>query len=151
MLRPRLRFGLVLRAPRLRFGLVLRAPRLRFGLVLIACGAMAAAGGLAAAQESTSPGVAAIANVKNCVVALAEQADLSPQEAGVIQNIAVKEGDQVEKDQLLVQLDDGKAQKEQDVAQAKYDAAKAKAEDDINDRATPWRPRKWPRPTTSST
>ena len=107
---------------------------LRFGLVLMACAAMAAAGRLAAAQERTSPGAPGIANVPHCVVALAEQADLPPQEAGVIQNIAVKEGDQVDKGQLLVQLDDGKAQKEQDVAQAKYDAAKAKAEDDINER-----------------
>jgi multidrug efflux pump subunit AcrA (membrane-fusion protein) len=87
---------------------------------------MAAAGRLAAAQ---TPG---IANVPHCVVALAEQADLPPQEAGVIQEILVTEGQVVDKGQLLVQLDDGKAQKEQDVAQAKYDAAKAKADDDIN-------------------
>ena len=65
-------------------------------------------------------------------MALAEQADLPPQEAGVIQEIPVNEGQQVDEDQLLLQLDDRKAQKEQEVAEAKYDAAKAKAEDDIN-------------------
>ncbi len=91
--------------------------------------AIAALGRLAAAQDTTSPG---IAKVPGCLVALKEEADLPPQEAGVIQEIPVKEGDQVDKLQLLVQLDDGKAQKEQAVAQAKYDAAKAKAEYNIN-------------------
>ena len=92
--------------------------------------AITALGRLAAAQGIATPGIANLP----CEVALAEQADLPPQEAGVIQEIPVIEGQQVDKDQLLVQLDDGKAQKEQAVAQAKYDAAKVKAEDDINER-----------------
>ncbi len=90
--------------------------------------AVVAVCGLAVAQEP-SPG---IAHVPHCTVALAEQADMPPQEAGVISEIPVKEGDMVAKDQLLLQLDDRKAQREKDVAQAKYEAAKAKAEDDIN-------------------
>ncbi len=117
---------------------LLLGPRSRFGLVLMACAVMSAAGRLSAQDATspgaaaTSPGSAATAAVPHCVVRLAEEADMPPQEAGVIQEIPVVFGQQVEKDQLLVQLDDGKAQKEQDVAQAKYDAAKAKADDDIN-------------------
>ena len=91
--------------------------------------AVAALGRLAAAQDTALP---TIAHVPHCVVALAEQADLPPQEAGVIMEIAVTEGQQITKGQLLVQLDDRKAQKEQEVVEAKYEAAKAKAEDDIN-------------------
>ena len=67
-----------------------------------------------------------VANVPHCVVALAEQADLPPLEAGVIRK-SVTEGDQVAKDQLLLQLDDSKAQKELEVAQAKLEAAKTKS------------------------
>ena len=85
--------------------------------------------GPAGCCPDTSP---AIANVPHCLVVLAEQADLPPQEAGVIQEIAVMEGQQVDENQLLLQLDDRKAQREQEVAEAKYDAAKAKAKDDIN-------------------
>jgi multidrug efflux pump subunit AcrA (membrane-fusion protein) len=88
-----------------------------------------AAARLSAAQRAESPG---IANVPSCTVVLAEEADLPPLEAGVIQEIVVRPGQPVEKDQLLIQLDDSKSQKEQAVAQAKYDAAKAKADDDIN-------------------
>lgn len=92
--------------------------------------AVAATGRLAVAQGAASP---AEVRLPDCVVALTEhQADLPPQETGVIKEIAVKPGDQVAEKQLLLQLDDRKAQKEQAVAEAKYAAAKAKADDDIN-------------------
>ena len=91
--------------------------------------AVAALGRLAVADDTSSP---ATAIVPNCFVAVAEQADLPPQEAGVISEIAVSEGQRVEKDQLLMQLDDRKAEKELEVATAKYEAALAKAKDDIN-------------------
>jgi multidrug resistance efflux pump len=95
---------------------------------ILALAAIAAAGRFAAAQESSS----SMANVPNCYVAVAEQANLPPLEAGVIREVAVKEGDEVTEGQLLVQLDDSKVVQEQKVAEAKYNAAKAKAEDDIN-------------------
>jgi multidrug efflux pump subunit AcrA (membrane-fusion protein) len=101
-------------------------PEIRW--IALGCIALAVAGRLAAADD-TSP---AVANVPHCFVVLAEQADLPPQEAGVIQEIAAVEGQQVAEKQLLLQLDDRKAQREQEVAEAKYDAAKAKAQDDIN-------------------
>jgi multidrug efflux pump subunit AcrA (membrane-fusion protein) len=91
---------------------------------------LAAGGRFASAQESASSGTI---NVPNCFVAVAEQADLPPLEAGVIREVAVHDGDLVAEHQLLVQLDDRKACCEQAVAQAKADAARTKAEAaDIN-------------------
>lgn len=91
--------------------------------------AIALVGRLALAQDNKPSDVA---KVPNCIVAVAEQADLPPQEMGVIQDIPFKEGKKVEKGDLLIQLDDRKAEKEQEVAEAKYAAALAKAMDDIN-------------------
>ena len=88
---------------------------------------VATLGRLAITQETALP---TVANVPHCFVTLADQADLPPQEAGVIQEIAGT-GPVAEK-QLLLQLDDRKAQREQDVAEAKYEAANDKAKDDIN-------------------
>ena len=53
-------------------------------------------------------------------------------EAGVIRDIPVHEGQQVAQNDLLLQLDDRKAVADEQVAEAKYNAAKAKADDDIN-------------------
>jgi multidrug efflux pump subunit AcrA (membrane-fusion protein) len=85
--------------------------------------AAAGLGRLEAAEYPLSP---AKVNVPHCVVALAEQADLPPLEAGVIKEVAVKDGDKVEEKQLLLQLDDSKAQAELNVAQAKQEAAETK-------------------------
>lgn len=46
--------------------------------------------------------------------------------------IKAREGQQVDANQLLLQLDDRKAQRELEVAQAKFAVAQAKANDDIN-------------------
>ena len=92
--------------------------------------AMLVIGQLAAAQELESPPTAAV--VPNCVVAAAEQADLPPYEPGVLMLIKAHEGQQVDAKELLVQLDDRKAQRELEVAQAKFSAAQFKANDDIN-------------------
>ncbi len=91
--------------------------------------AVAALGRLAMAEDTAYPTAAIL---PNCIVAAADQADLPPQEVGVIKDIPVKEGQVVKKGQLLMQLDDRKAEKEQEVAEAKYAAALAKAQDDIN-------------------
>ena len=89
--------------------------------------AVAALGGPAAAQKPAQS-----IEVRDCSVVPAEQADILPLEAGLVQDIPVSEGQQVEKDQLLLQLDDSKAQQDQKVAEAKYKAAQLKADDDIN-------------------
>jgi multidrug efflux pump subunit AcrA (membrane-fusion protein) len=80
-----------------------------------------------------SPGVPAVARIRG-VVTLAEQADVSPREIGIVDKIAVSEGQQVDAGQLLVQLDDRKAQAELKMSQAKHEAAKAKADDPVNEK-----------------
>lgn len=69
-----------------------------------------------------------IARVPDCVVVLADQADLGPLEAGTIKDIKVAEGQMVGEKDLLVQLEDGKAQAELDVAVAKYHSAETKSQ-----------------------
>ena len=85
--------------------------------------ALAVPGRLAAAEGT---GSSSAANKLHCVVALADQGDLPPQEAGVIRDIPVHEGQHVKKDELLLQLDDSKVRKELEVAQRKLEAAQTK-------------------------
>jgi HlyD family secretion protein len=84
--------------------------------------------GAAAAQSNSVPSVA---NVGYCHVVEAEQANLPPLEAGVIDDVKVKEGTEVKRGDLLVQLDASKVFQEARVAEAKYDAAKTKADDRV--------------------
>jgi multidrug resistance efflux pump len=81
----------------------------------------------AAAQDRYGTLAAAVALVPNCQIVLADQADMPPQEAGIIDSIHVDFGTAVTKGQLLVQLDASKADAELAVAQAKLEAAKTKA------------------------
>jgi multidrug resistance efflux pump len=83
------------------------------------------------AVADNSPGAPVSASVR-CIVAIAEQADLSPREPGIVKDLPVLEGKHVDAGQLVLQLDDTKAQQERNVAQAKYFAAKTKADDDVN-------------------
>jgi multidrug resistance efflux pump len=97
-----------------------------FGLVLTACCLFA---GSAAAADDTYPQAA---RVPHCVITLAEQADLAPHEAGVLKEVNAREGQRIDAGQVLLQLDDSKAQQELKVAEAKLAAARIKADDDIN-------------------
>jgi multidrug efflux pump subunit AcrA (membrane-fusion protein) len=85
---------------------------------------------LAPAQAATP--LPATAELSNCLVALIEEAQVPAQEAGVLKKILVHEGQAVEADQLLAQIDDAKAQMELLVATAKHKVAQEKAGDDIN-------------------
>ena len=100
------------------------------GPIIFCLVAVAAAWGRPVAGQELSS--TAVANVPHCFVTLAGQADLPSLEAGVIADIPIVEGQQVVENQLLLQLDDHKAQAELKVAQAKADAAKAKAKDNVN-------------------
>jgi multidrug efflux pump subunit AcrA (membrane-fusion protein) len=87
------------------------------------------AAGLAGAADYTSaPNSARV----RCVVAIAEQADLSPREPGILKDDPVAVGRHIDAGQLVLQLDDTKAQQELNVAKAKQFAAVTKAEDDVN-------------------
>jgi multidrug efflux pump subunit AcrA (membrane-fusion protein) len=70
--------------------------------------------------------------LKNCLVQLDEEAEVPAQEAGVLQSLPVKEGQQVKKDQLLVQIDDTLAQMDLLVAANKLKVAEEEANNNIN-------------------
>ena len=87
--------------------------------------------GRAVAVDSPYAAAPTSARVR-CIVTFAEQADLSPREPGVLKENPIAVGEHVKAGQLVLQLDDMKAQQERNVAQAKFDAAKIKADDDVN-------------------
>ena len=83
---------------------------------------------LAGADRRTS---ATQAVVTHCQVLLIDDVDVPAQEAGPLVDIMVKEGDSVKKGQLLAQIDDRQAKLQKQAAELERDAAKARAEDNI--------------------
>lgn len=70
----------------------------------------------------------------NCLLALDEEAQIPAQEAGVLQKILVKEGQQVSEKDLLAQIDDTIPRLQELVAGYKLDVARRQADDDIDRR-----------------
>ena len=70
--------------------------------------------------------------LKDCVVSLEEEADVSTQEPGVLLKLPVQEGQQVKKGDLLAVVDDLLALRDQDVAKFKLDVAQEQAKSTIN-------------------
>jgi macrolide-specific efflux system membrane fusion protein len=86
-----------------------------------------------AADESGSSNPVVVQSV---VLRLLEEAEVPAQEAGVVTNVAVREGQRVEKGELLAQIDDQVARLAADAAQSQYDIARAKAANDVRKRFT---------------
>jgi macrolide-specific efflux system membrane fusion protein len=89
------------------------------------CVLLAALAPAQAAQRAT-------AELSNCPVVLIEEAQVPGQEAGVLKKILVHEGQAVEADELVAQIDDAKSQIDLRMATAKQKAAEEKSSDDIN-------------------
>jgi len=70
--------------------------------------------------------------IKDCQVDLDEKAEVAAQEPGVLLVLPVKEGQYVKKSELLAQIDDLLALKDQDVANYKLGVAQEQARSDIN-------------------
>ena len=77
-------------------------------VLYIAAGLLAVAAALRAGPAAAQAEV----TVENCNVELADEAKLWPSEAGIIDEVKVHEGDRVEKNQVVLQLDDRKARAE---------------------------------------
>jgi multidrug efflux pump subunit AcrA (membrane-fusion protein) len=71
-------------------------------------------------------------NVEHCEVKLDEEAQVPAQEAGVLMNINVREGDQVPLNALMAQIDDMQAQKQRKNAFAEFRGAQEKSNSDID-------------------
>lgn len=69
--------------------------------------------------------------LESVVLRLIEEAEVPAQEAGVITELAVRDGQRVKKGELLAQIDDQVARLAADAAQAQYDIARAKAANDV--------------------
>jgi macrolide-specific efflux system membrane fusion protein len=89
-----------------------------------------------AADEKAKPAPAdkspkSAIDVQSVVLRLMEEAEVPAQEAGVITDVAVREGQRVKQGELLTQIDDQVAKLVAEATKAKYDIAKAKATNDV--------------------
>ena len=68
----------------------------------------------------------------HCEVRLDEEAQVPAQEAGVLMEILVREGDQVAANAKLAQVDDAQSQKQKKNALAEFNGASQKSSSDID-------------------
>ena len=69
--------------------------------------------------------------VESVVLRLFEEAEVPAQEAGVVTDVAVREGQRVKQGELLAQIDDQVPRLAAEAAKAQYDIARAKATNDV--------------------
>ncbi|HWA98368.1 MAG TPA: HlyD family efflux transporter periplasmic adaptor subunit [Pirellulales bacterium] len=72
------------------------------------------------------------ARVKDCLVSLIDEVQLSSEESGLIVSVEVREGAQVQEGALLARINDRQVQAARLIALAEQQAAQEKAENDIN-------------------
>jgi macrolide-specific efflux system membrane fusion protein len=113
------RKGAKVKSPMLSF-----AP-LRLGVIL---SLMLLPSGLVAAETTST---AKPLEVESVVLRLMAEAEVPAQEAGVITEVAVREGDTVKRGTLLAQIDDQVARMAERAAKLKYDVAHEKATNDV--------------------
>jgi len=70
--------------------------------------------------------------VENCLVSLVNETEVPAEESGVLRELYVKEGAEVKETDLLAQIDDTRAQRQKEVADANLAAATKKAENRTN-------------------
>lgn len=90
-----------------------------------------ASGAWAADEKAANKSPKSAIDVQSVVLRLLEEAEVPAQEAGVITNVAVREGQRVKQGELLTQIDDQVAKLAAEATKAKYDIAKAKATNDV--------------------
>jgi macrolide-specific efflux system membrane fusion protein len=81
--------------------------------------------------RASQPSVNQVLEVESVVLRLLEEAEVPAQEAGVVTDVAVREGQRVKKGELLAQIDDQVARLAADAAEAQFDIARAKAANDV--------------------
>ncbi|HEX3868978.1 MAG TPA: biotin/lipoyl-binding protein, partial [Pirellulales bacterium] len=92
-------------------------------MVMVLVSGQVSAGG----SSSTSQ-----ARVKDCLVSLIDDVQLSSEDSGLIVSVEVREGDQVRHGDQLGTINDRQAQAAKRIAVAEHAAAREKAENDIN-------------------
>ena len=87
---------------------------------------------LAAQQPSSHPDDLSDPTLTRCTVSVKEERRIPAQDAGVLMELNVKEGDSVEEGVPLCKIDDTETQVRKLIAESARDRAKAEAENDIN-------------------
>jgi len=88
--------------------------------------------GTVARAVDAPPKTAAEPEIEGCLVSMIEEVKVPAREAGVIVELAVREGAVVSKDEILARIDDDQPQMEKRRAQAEHDQALGKAESDVD-------------------
>ena len=70
--------------------------------------------------------------LERCLVSLMEEAKVPAREAGVLDQLVVREGDVVKRGDVIAKIDDNQPQMERRKAKAEHDQAVAKAESDVD-------------------
>jgi multidrug efflux pump subunit AcrA (membrane-fusion protein) len=89
-------------------------------------------GGFSLVVSPSPLNAADLVTLPSCQLALDDQAEIPAQEAGVLDKILVREGQQVSKDELLAQIDDVIPKLQRDVAGYKLDVARKQADDKVD-------------------
>ena len=91
---------------------------------------------LAAACGAARVGIAAETEpvLERCLVSLIDEAKVPAREAGVLVELAVREGDMVSRGAEIARIDDDQPRMERDKAKAEHDQALAKAASDVDER-----------------
>jgi RND family efflux transporter MFP subunit len=97
------------------------------GVLVSGASAFAADRGAPAAKPASGSGI----EVESVVLRLFEEAEVPAQEAGVVVNVAAREGQRVKQGELLAQVDDQVPRLAADAAKAKYDITHEKAANDV--------------------
>ena len=97
----------------------------------IAFPALAAAKEVAPPTSQNSVAKAEPLEIESVVLRLISEAEVPAQEGGVVTSVAVRDGQQVKRGELLAQIDDQVSRLAADAAQAKYEIAKAQATNDV--------------------
>ncbi|MEQ8788534.1 MAG: HlyD family efflux transporter periplasmic adaptor subunit [Pirellulaceae bacterium] len=90
-----------------------------------------AAGGPVARIDRAASGPPDVAHIPHCLVSLIEDREVPAEESGRLLQVFVQEGEMVQRDALLAQIDDRQPQLDKFAAEMNRDAALARASDDI--------------------
>ncbi|MFM7291189.1 MAG: hypothetical protein ACKO6B_08165, partial [Planctomycetia bacterium] len=70
--------------------------------------------------------------LERCLVSLVEEAKVPAREAGVLEQLVIREGDVLKRGAVIAKIDDNQPQMERRKAKAEHDQAVAKAESDVD-------------------
>lgn len=101
-------------------------------LAVLTLGTALAVFGPQAETGSAGPPPSGAVSVTGCLVTLKHDVDVAAEEAGILMDVLVTEGQEVKKGDLLAQIKDTQVQALKEVAKYKLEAAEEEAKNDVN-------------------